>query len=212
MERKADGKVPRIKICGLSRPCDVEYVNEAEPDFCGFIINFPKSIRNVSPEKVRELTADLNPGITPVGVFVNEPQETILKMVREGTITHIQLHGQEDDAYIHALREKSDRNICIIKAFKVRDSRTAAEAQESTADLVLLDNGSGSGKRFDWSLIQGIERHFLLAGGLTPQNIGEAVREVHPWGVDLSSGVETGGVKDREKILAAVRAARKAGG
>ena len=199
----------RIKICGLSRPCDIEYVNEAKPDYCGFIINFPKSIRNVSPKTVSELVKNLSPDTTPVGVFVNEPQETILKLIAQGTINHIQLHGQEDGAYIRELRERADREITIIKAFKVRSGEDLAAAQNSSADLVLLDNGTGTGQTFDWSLIRGIDRPFLLAGGLSPENLAEAVSQVRPWGVDLSSGVETGGVKDRRKVLAAVRAVRE---
>ena len=199
----------KIKICGLSRPCDIEYVNEAKPDYCGFIINFPKSIRNVSPETVSELVKELSPDITPVGVFVNEPQETILKLIAQGTITHIQLHGQEDGAYIRELRERADREIMIIKAWKVRKTEDVKAAQESPADLVLLDNGTGTGQTFDWSLIRGIDRPFLLAGGLSPENLAKAVSQVRPWGVDLSSGVETDGVKDRRKVLAAVRAVRE---
>ena len=199
----------KIKICGLSRPCDIEYVNEAKPDYCGFIINFPKSIRNVSPNTVSELVKELSPDITPVGVFVNEPQETILKLIAQGTITHIQLHGQEDGAYIRELRERADREITIIKAWKVRKTEDVKAAQESPADLVLLDNGTGTGQTFDWSLIRGIDRPFLLAGGLSPENLAEAVSQVRPWGVDLSSGVETDGVKDRRKVLAAVRAVRE---
>ena len=199
----------KIKICGLSRPSDIEYVNEAKPDYCGFIINFPKSIRNVSPETVSELVKELSPDITPVGVFVNEPHETILKLIAQGTITHIQLHGQEDGAYIRELRERADREIMIIKAWKVRKTEDVKAAQESPADLVLLDNGTGTGQTFDWSLIRGIDRPFLLAGGLSPENLAKAVSQVRPWGVDLSSGVETDGVKDRRKVLAAVRAVRE---
>ena len=199
----------KIKICGLSRHCDIEYVNEAKPDYCGFIINFPKSIRNVSPETVSELVKNLSPDITPVGVFVNEPQETILKLIGDGTLNHIQLHGQEDGAYIRELRERTDREITIIKAWKVRKTEDVKAAQESPADLVLLDNGTGTGQTFDWSLIRGIDRPFLLAGGLSPENLAEAVSQIRPWGVDLSSGVETDGVKDRRKVLAAVRAVRE---
>lgn len=197
----------KIKICGLSRPCDIEYVNEAKPDYCGFIINFPKSIRNVSPETVSELVKELSPDITPVGVFVNEPQETILKLIAQGTITHIQLHGQEDGAYIRELRERADREIMIIKAWKVRKTEDVKAAQESPADLVLLDNGTGTGQTFDWSLIRGIDRPFLLAGGLTPENIPDAITQLHPFGLDISSGVETEKKKDPQKILAAVQAA-----
>lgn len=197
----------KIKICGLSRPQDIAYVNEARPDLCGFIINVPKSRRNVSPEQVRALVKDLDPAILPVGVFVNEPMETILSLAADGAIALIQLHGQEDEDYIAALRERT--TLPIIQAFKVSCPQDALAAQASSADIILLDNGSGgTGQTFDWNNLSDVTRPYILAGGLGPGNLRQAVEQLQPYGVDLSSGVETEGVKDREKILQAVAAVR----
>lgn len=198
----------KIKICGLFRPCDIDYVNEAKPDYCGFIINFPKSHRNVTPDQVRSLRERLDNAVTPVGVFVNQPPGTVAQLLNDGTISVAQLHGNEDEQYIAALRALAPGGM-IWKAFKIRAKDDLAAAMASTADMVLLDSGQGSGQTFDWSLTAGAERPFLLAGGLTPENIPQAVNSVRPWGLDLSSGVETDKEKDREKILAAVAAARK---
>ena len=198
----------KIKICGLYRPCDIQFVNDARPDWCGFIIDFPKSHRNVSPHEVRSLRACLAPGIMPVGVFVDQPVEQVCALLNDGTISIAQLHGHEDAAYIAALRASSPGH-AVWKAFKIRSLDDLDAANASSADLVLLDNGYGTGRTFDWSLAGGVNRPFLLAGGLAPDNIPEAVAALHPYGVDISSGVETGGQKDRGKILAAVSAARR---
>ena len=197
----------KIKICGLSRPCDIEYVNEAKPDFCGFIINVPKSKRNVSPDTVQQLVKNLSPDVKPVGVFVNAPMDEIAALTEDGTLAYVQLHGKEDEAYIAALREKI--HVPIIQAFKVSCPEDVAHAQQSSADYILLDNGSGgTGKTFDWSHLRDITRPYILAGGLGPDNLGLAVSQLAPWGVDLSSGVETNGFKDKNKVLAAVQAVR----
>ncbi len=198
----------KIKICGLYRPEDVDYVNEAKPDWCGFIINFPRSHRNLTPDRVRELRSHLDPGVTPVGVFVDSPVETVAALLNDGTISIAQLHGREDEGYIAALRKMSP-GCTVWKAFKVRAPADLAAANASTADLVLLDNGYGTGEPFDWSLAGGVTRPYILAGGLTPENIPDAVRTLRPWGLDISSGVETDRKKDLQKILAAVAAARK---
>lgn len=197
----------KIKICGLSRPCDIEYVSEAKPDFCGFIINVPKSKRNVSPDTVRQLVKNLSPDVKPVGVFVNAPMDEIAALTEDGTLAYVQLHGKEDEAYIAALRERI--HVPIIQAFKVTCPEDVAHAQQSSADYILLDNGSGgTGKTFDWSHLRDITRPYILAGGLGPDNLGLAVSQLAPWGVDLSSGVETDGFKDKNKVLAAVQAVR----
>ena len=197
----------KIKICGLSRPCDIDYVNEAKPDFCGFIIGVPKSRRNVTAEQVRLLRKSLRPGIQAVGVFVDAPLDLIAGLVRDGALDLVQLHGQEDEAYIAALRGRI--SVPIIKAFSVRTREDVDRAEQSAADHILLDHGAGgTGKTFDWSLLTGVARPYILAGGLTPENLPEAIKGLRPWAVDLSSGVETDGKKDRSKILAAVRAVR----
>lgn len=197
----------RIKICGLFRDRDVDFINEARPDYCGFIIGFPKSHRNVTPEQARALRRRLDGAVTPVGVFVDQPLEAVAALLEDGTISVAQLHGHEDAGYIAALQAMSPGHP-IWKAFRVRAPEDAAAACASPADMVLLDSGQGSGQRFDWALARGVSRPFFLAGGLTPENLPQAIRQARPAGVDLSSGVETGRLKDREKILSAVAAAR----
>ena len=197
----------KIKICGLFRSCDIDYVNEAKPDFCGFIIDVPKSHRNVTVEQVRLLRKSLCPEIQAVGVFVDAPQELIAGLVLDGTLDLVQLHGQEDEVYIAELRKQI--SVPIIKAFSVQTSEDVRRAEESSADCILLDHGSGgTGASFDWSLLTGLTRPYVLAGGLTPKNLPGAIKRLRPWTVDLSSGVETDGEKDRSKILAAVQVVR----
>ena len=198
----------KIKICGLRRPEDIAYVNEAKPDFAGFIIDVPKSRRNVPREKVRELTALLSPEILPVGVFVNAPMETILSLVTDGTLKAVQLHGQESQSYLEKLKKQVA--VPLIRAFSIRSPEDLTEAEKSPANFVLLDNGAGgTGETFDWSLLSSFDRPFFLAGGLRLENITEAVSRFHPYALDLSSGVETDGYKDKENIIAAVAAVRR---
>lgn len=197
----------KIKICGLTRSCDVRYVNEAKPDFCGFVINVPRSRRNASPDTVRALVRELDKSVLPVGVFVDSPPELVAGLLEEGTIGMAQLHGSEDESYIRALRNRTSKP--IIQAFRMDCMAAAERAAHSSADFVLLDSGGGTGKAFDWSLAQRIGRPFFLAGGLTPETIPQAVRVLHPFAVDLSSGVETDGRKDKAKILAAIQTVRK---
>ena len=150
----------KIKICGLRRPEDILFVNEARPDFAGFIIDVPKSRRNVSPEKVRELTASLSPEILPVGVFVNAPMETILSLVKDGTLKAVQLHGQESQSYLTEL--KNQVSVPVIRAFSIHSAADLEKAQKSPADFVLLDNGAGgTGAAFDWSLFTSFDRLFF---------------------------------------------------
>ena len=196
----------QIKICGLTREADIDYVNEAKPDYIGFILNFPRSRRNISPAAAAVLKRRLSPGIKAVGVFVDQPEEAVAEAAGIIGLDVIQLHGQENDGCIAALRERL--SLPIWKAFRIRTVSDLQAAERSAADEVLLDNGYGTGEAFDWSLAADFTRPFLLAGGLTPENIPDAVGAMHPKLLDISSGVETAGVKDREKILAAVRAAR----
>lgn len=198
----------KIKICGLSRPIDIGWVNEAQPDYCGFIINVAKSKRNITPSALRCLRSRLDTSIVPIGVFVNEPQDTIISLVCDRTLGAVQLHGSEDETYISDLKKEID--VPVIKAFRVTSPESLRQAEKSSADLVLLDNGGGgTGLTFDWTLLKNIKRPYFLAGGLGPHNLEEAVKTVRPWGVDMSSGVETDGIKDKEKILAAVAAVRR---
>lgn len=134
--------------------------------------------------------------------------EEAAALLNDGTLSVAQLHGHEDGDYIRALRAAAPGHP-VWKAFKVRGPGDLETAGASPADLVILDNGYGTGETFDWSLAGGVKRPYLLAGGLTPENIPDAIRLLHPWGLDISSGVETDRKKDLTKIHAAVAAARK---
>ena len=199
---------PRVKICGLRRPQDVEAANEARPDYVGFVVDFPRSRRSVPASELAELSRLVRPGIRRVGVFVDEPIEEIAKLFESDTIDVAQLHGSEDEAYLSRLRATCD--VPVIQAFRMRDVEDVERTMASSADLVLLDNGQGTGHTFDWSLARDVRRPFMLAGGLGPKNVAQAIRAVHPWGVDMSGGVETEGTKDPIKMRAAVVAAKGA--
>lgn len=188
---------------------DIQAVNEAMPDYCGFVINVEKSRRSCSPLLIKEMVCRLDKRILPVGVFVNAPLRLPTLLLREGTIAMAQLHGQEDEAYIRELQKAS--RCPVIKAFSVKTFQDVENAMKSPADYILLDQGAGgTGKAFDWSLIPEIRRPFFLAGGLGTENLEEAIARLKPWAVDLSSSLETEGRKDPEKIRAAVAMVRKA--
>ncbi|RHO87571.1 phosphoribosylanthranilate isomerase [Ruminococcus sp. AF41-9] len=207
MSREQQQKT-KIKICGLKCPEDIAYVNEAKPDYCGFIIEFPKSSRNVTGDQVRILIAELDKNIIPVGVFVNAAPERVEELLLDGTIRIAQLHGQEDDDYIRRIQKNTGSQ--VIKAFSVKAAQDIELALKSPADYILLDQGGGgTGQTFDWSLIPEIKRPFFLAGGLGADNLEQAVDTIRPYAVDLSSSVETDGVKDRSKILEAVSLVHK---
>lgn len=196
----------KIKLCGLKRPQDIQAANELLPAYIGFVFA-PKSRRYVHPDRAEELRRMLNPGIIPVGVFVNETPETVAALLDRGIIDIAQLHGKEDAAYIRRLRQLTKKP--LIQAFRVDTPADVAAAQASPADYVLLDSGAGgTGTCFDWSLLQDIQRPYFLAGGLTPENVGGAVATLHPYAVDVSSGIETDGAKDKEKMTRFVRAVR----
>lgn len=199
--------MPLVKCCGMFRQRDIEAVNAARPDFCGFVIDFPKSHRNVTPGKARALRLQLDPGIKAVGVFVDRDAERVAEIANSCALHAVQLHGQENEEYIETLRQLTDA--FVIKAFRVRSASDLEAALASSADFVLLDNGQGTGEAFDWNLLKGFGRPYFLAGGLTPASIPEAVRRLRPYAIDMSSGLETNGKKDAEKIAQAVAAARK---
>ena len=197
----------KIKICGLRREQDIRYANELMPDYIGFVFA-KKSRRYVSPEKAEELKAMLAPGIQAVGVFVNEEPEQIVSLLEAGTIDVAQLHGQESETEIRRLRELTDHP--LIQAFRIDTEQDVERANASTADYVLLDSGAGgTGTVFDWDLLQAIRRPYFLAGGLDTENLGTVKAKLNPYGIDVSSGIETDGYKDKEKMTAFVAAARK---
>lgn len=180
----------KIKICGLSRMEDIEAVNRYLPDYIGFVF-YQKSKRYVTKEQAKILKQELDKRILAVGVFVDEDPAEIEVLVKEGIIDMIQLHGRETEETI--LRLKATCQIPIIKAFYLEEIR------ETAADFLLLDSGMGSGIPFDWSKIPQIEKPFFLAGGLNCDNIKEAMN-IPAYALDLSSGVESNGVKDAQKI------------
>lgn len=189
----------KVKICGLSRLVDIEAVNIAMPDYIGFVFA-PQSKRCVTFEQAAKLKEKLYPEITAVGVFVNENPETILTLAEQKIIDMIQLHGSEDEQYIEKLKSKTAKP--IIKAL------TVGETESTHADYLLFDNPqAGSGKVWNWGAARA-NKPFFLAGGIDIQNVGAAIDEVKPFAVDISSGVETGGLKDREKIISIVKAVK----
>lgn len=196
----------KIKICGLTRAQDIQTANALQLDYIGFVFA-PKSKRFVPPEQAKQLRRQLAPGIRAVGVFVNAPPEQIAALLADGTIDIAQLHGQEDAACIARLRSLTHTHIW--QAFRIESTEDISRANASPADLVLLDHGAGgTGERFDWALLHGMARPFVLAGGLTSQNAAEAIAQAHPYAVDTSSGCETNGVKDPARMLAFVNAIR----
>ncbi len=196
----------KIKLCGLSRPRDIQTANELKPEYIGFVFA-PKSKRYIDPQKAVRLKELLSSDIRAVGVFVDEAPDTVAALLNSGIIDIAQLHGSEDEAYIQRLRQLTDQP--IIKAFQIKTQTDIAKAERCSADHVLLDSGAGTGNVFDWSVLQDVKRPYFLAGGLSPDNVGDAVRLLHPYAVDVSSGIETDGRKDEEKAAAFIAAVRK---
>lgn len=196
----------RIKLCGLSRYCDIEAANELKPEYVGFVFA-KKSKRYISTKNAEELKRLLFPGIKAVGVFVNEKPEYIAELLNKGVIDIAQLHGGEDEDYIKKLRQLTDKQ--LIKAFRITSAGDVEKAERCSADYVLLDSGAGTGTVFDWKLIKNIKRPYFLAGGLSPENAEDAVKKLNPYAVDVSSGIETDGVKDKNKMAAFIAAVRK---
>ncbi len=194
----------KIKMCGLRRETDIEYANKLMPDYIGYVFT-EKSKRYITPEKAGKLTEILNKKITPVGVFVNSPIKNIISLTESETIKIAQLHGNENNEYISALQSE---NIIVIKAFIIKSEIDIELANNSPADHVLLDAGMGNGKTFNYSLLKNIRRPYFLAGGLTPENILNAI-ELNPYAVDVSSGIETNGFKDFTKMKKFTDSVRK---
>jgi phosphoribosylanthranilate isomerase len=207
-------RYPKIKICGIFRPEDVGVLNETLPDYVGFVFA-EKSHRYVTAAQAKALRNNIDPRITTVGVFVDADPGFITELVREGTIGAVQLHGHEEAAYGRALREQLPPGIPIIRAVTVK---SAAEVSAGTEDLVLFDHGDGgTGRAFDHEVIREAAARgtltklpFFIAGGLNAENVS-AVLSLPLFGVDVSGGVETDGVKDPEKIRRFVDAVRRAG-
>lgn len=207
MGNERHGDMTKVKFCGMTRREDIEPANACKPDYVGFVFA-KESKRYLSYEKAKILKSGLLPDMKAVGVFVNEKPEYIIKLLSEGIIDAVQLHGNEDEGYIRQLKGLTDTT--IIQAVLIRNKKDLERAEKSTADRILLDAGAGSGTVFDWELIRNFDRPYFLAGGLSEKNVGEAIVSLHPYGVDVSSGIEVGGMKNKEKMAAFMRAVRKA--
>ena len=188
----------KIKICGLYRNEDIQAVKQYHPDFAGFIIDFPQSHRSISEETAGKFRQLLSGEIPAVGVFVDAKEETIIRLMNEDVIQLAQLHGNESEQEIIRIQKATKKP--VIKAFRIQSKKDIDLAVHSPADYILLDYGKGEGKTFDWSLLEPMQRKWILAGGLGIENVKEAVQKYHPWAVDISSGVETEKRKDPQKI------------
>lgn len=191
----------KVKICGLRKKEDIEYVNENQPDYIGFVF-YKKSKRYVTVKIARSLKAKLSKNIKAVGVFVNEEIDVIKQICEDNIIEVIQLHGNEDKEYINKLRKET--SLPIIKGIRVQNQMQVEEADKIPVDYLLFDaykkeQYGGTGKKFDWKLIEGVRKPFFLAGGIDTNDIFEA-KKIGTYCIDVSSSVETKGVKDKEKI------------
>lgn len=191
----------KIKICGMMRPQDIAYVNEAQPDYIGFILT-DGFRRSISKKTAQQLKALLDPKIKAVGVFVDDEIQKIQSFIDENIIDMVQLHGQESPAYCAKITGAP-----IIKAIICTEDMADAMS-DYPVDYFLFDSGRGSGRQLDISLLPQSEKPFFLAGGVTTDTIPEMEKALQPFGFDLSSAVETDGYKDKEKILEIVRRVR----
>jgi phosphoribosylanthranilate isomerase len=189
----------KIKICGLKRLEDIEIVNRYKPDYAGFV--FADSKRKVSHNLASQMKGNLSPDILSVGVFVDADISEILELYDGGVIDIAQLHGSESEDYIRKLKENTNDELKIINAIEMSVEKNLLEYEDSLADYLLLDSGKGSGKTFDWCLIRkDLKKEFFLAGGIDASNVRQAIEEFNPYAVDLSSSLETDGIKDENKI------------
>ena len=158
-------------------------------------------------EQLKALRKELDESILPVGVFVNAPVELPAQLLNEGTIALAQLHGQENESYIAELKAHTDKP--VIKAFCIKKEEDVRQAERSPADFILLDSGAGTGRTFEWEWIKHMERPYFLAGGIHIDNVEKALEQLKPYAIDVSSGIETEGRKDKRKMAAIMTAVRK---
>lgn len=212
----------KIKLCGMMKPCDIEYANRVKPDFVGFI--FANTRRKISAAQAKQFREALDAEIPAVGVFVNENISVITSLVQNGCIDLIQLHGEEDADYIRRLREVCD--VPVIKAVKVQTVEQIRQAAALPVDYLLLDTYrkgvlGGTGEAFDWELLREAKsaagdtaegelfgKPYFLAGGLHAGNLREAAT-LGSYGLDVSSGIETDGSKDFTKMVEVMELVRK---
>lgn len=216
---------PKVKMCGISKVETIPAIVEAKPDYMGLV--FAPSKRQVTVDQAKTLVEELhkqyaardnrgaeqsndveqsnNNEIKTVGVFVNETLDNLVAIANKVNLDAVQLHGDEDETFIQSLKECT--NVEVWKAVQIRSARDAEKWIDSSADMLLFDayhkdERGGTGEVFDWSCLDEFERPFMLAGGIDSTNVARAIRTVRPYGIDISSGIETNGVKDDEKIKA----------
>ena len=200
----------KIKICGITRICEINWLNEIEPDYAGFV--FAKSRRRITLDEMQVFRKFLNPKIKAVGVFVNAAPSLIADLLEEGLLDAAQLHGTETPEEIEMLKKRTDKP--VIKAVSVKSAQDVIRAQRYPVDYLLYDWGKGgTGQKFDCDLVQQRDNKrlpFFMAGGIDSTNVGEVIRRLHPYAVDVSSSVESQGKKDREKILEFISSVKNA--
>lgn len=217
----------KVKICGIHLPEEIHIINSLEPDYMGFVL--APSKRQVTVEQARSLSKKVKPTIQKVGVFINPKIPEAASLLIEGVIDIIQLHGQEDLAYIHDLKSYVEENIdplqypWILKAMRIEQASDvnkaacfAKQVDKNCVRLLLDGKSPGSGQSFDWQLLKGFPEEYLLAGGLNPENVGDALHLLDPMGIDVSSGVEMARegypgetIKSEERIKALYKALEK---
>ena len=219
---------PKVKMCGISKVETIPAVVEAKPDYMGLV--FAPSKRQVTVDQAKILVEELHRGyakkygsdtehdkndtIKTVGVFVNETVDNLVTIANEANLDAVQLHGDEDETFIQSLKERT--NVEVWKAVQIRTAADAEKWIDSSADMLLFDayhkdERGGTGEVFDWSSLDAFERPFMLAGGIDSTNVARAIRTVRPYGIDISSGIETNGVKDDEKITAFTKIVKSIG-
>ena len=219
---------PKVKMCGISKVETILAVVEAKPDYMGLV--FAPSKRQVTVDQAKILVEELHRGyakkygsdtehdkndtIKTVGVFVNETVDNLVTIANEANLDAVQLHGDEDETFIQSLKERT--NVEVWKAIQIRTAADTEKWIDSSADMLLFDayhkdERGGTGEVFDWSSLDAFERPFMLAGGIDSTNVARAIRTVRPYGIDISSGIETNGVKDDEKITAFIKIVKSIG-
>ena len=212
---------PKVKMCGISKVETIPAVVEAKPDYMGLV--FAPSKRQVTVEQAKILIEELHKQcinhydtkvVKTVGVFVNETLDNLVRIADTANLDAVQLHGDEDEAFIQSLKERT--NVEVWKAIQIRSAADVEKWIDSSADMLLFDayhkdERGGTGEVFDWSSLDTFERPFMLAGGIDSTNVARAIRTVRPYGIDISSGIETNGVKDDEKITAFTKIVKSIG-
>ena len=219
---------PKVKMCGISKVETIPAVVEAKPDYMGLV--FAPSKRQVTVDQAKTLVEELHRGyaqkygsdtehdkndtIKTVGVFVNETVDNLVTIANEANLDAVQLHGDEDETFIQSLKERT--NVEVWKAIQIRTAADTEKWIDSSADMLLFDayhkdERGGTGEVFDWSSLDAFERPFMLAGGIDSTNVARAIRTVRPYGIDISSGIETNGMKDDKKITAFTKIVKSIG-